>query len=149
VVAAAPDAMRAAVDELVSARPNTIVRVIRAADCATTPAFLTTLGAALGFPEGPVNWNVVEERLYDMTWFPGADGYVIVIENCEQFVSTPTAYDLPILDRILSGIVEEYRAAGRELDPRVLVCQCAPAHLDEFRAMLQRHELVWPLEPTG
>jgi hypothetical protein len=147
VVAATPESVRAAVDELESARPNTIVRTIDAADCSTTPAFLRALRDALEFPDGPVNWNVVNERLYDMTWFPEADGYVVVIVNCEQFASASSADDLSTLDRILSGIVEEYRDAGRELDPRVLVCQCAPAHLDDFAQVLQRLELTWPAAP--
>jgi hypothetical protein len=122
--------------------------MIDAADCSTTPGFLRALRDALEFPDGPVNWNVVEERLYDLTWFPDADGYVVVIMNCEQFASASSADDLPILDRILSGIVEEYRDVGRELDPRVLVCQCARDHLDDFAQLLERLELTWPAAPT-
>jgi hypothetical protein len=148
VMSATPAAATAAAGELEAARPNTIVRTIDAAACSTTPELLTALGAALDFPDGSINWNVVEERLYDLTWFPDADAYVVIVLNCERFASASTAADLPILDRILSGLVAQYRSDGRALHPRLLVCQCDPARLDEFVRLLERHDVAWPAAPT-
>ena len=149
VLSATPEAAIAASEELAAARPNMIVRTVDAAECTTTPELLRALGAALDFPDGPVNWNVVDERLHDLTWYPDADAYVVILLNCERFAIANSAADLPILDRILSGLVDEYRADGRDLDPRLLVCQSAPPHLDEFVAALERFDLDWPPAPTN
>ena len=125
------------------------MRTIDATECSTTSEFLRTLSAALDFPDGDVNWNVVEERLYDMTWYPGADAYVIVILNCEKFESAQSARDLARLDGILSGIVDDYRTAARQLEPRRFVCQCSPSSSDRFGEMLLRLGVQWPPAPMS
>lgn len=117
----------------VEAGEHTVVRTIDAADCLTTPTFLRSIAAALEFPEGSVNWNVVEERLYDLTWFPDADEFVLVLLNCERFIGAPSAHDLPILDDIFQALAEESAGARR----RVLL-QCPADQADEFAALLAR-----------
>ncbi len=149
VMPASDVAVGDAAADLRAARPDTIVRTVDAAECSTTPDFLRSLATALDFPEGDVNWNVVNERLYDMTWYPGADAYVLVLLNCERFESAASAPDLTILDRILTGIVEESTVDARELQPRLLVCQCTPSRLDRFLQLLHGYGLDWPAAPLS
>lgn len=140
VVIAAPAADVAGTAADVSARrPRTVIRNLDAADCLTTPTFLRAFAAALEFPPGNVNWNVVEERLYDLTWFGDADAFVVVLSNCEQFTRSESPRDLAVVDSIFAGLAEDERTT-----PRRLVCQCDPGHLDEFAALLARHDLSWP-----
>jgi len=138
---------RVAADELRTMRPNTIVRTIDATRCSTTPDFLVALATALEFPDEDVNWNIVEERLYDMTWYPAADAYVVILLNCERFITATSAHDLPILDRILAGILEDQRTDDHP-KPHRLVCQCAPSRLDEFVRLLQRLDVRWRPAPS-
>ena len=117
-----------------AAHPHAVIRRIEGERCRTTRDFFRTIAVALDFPDPHISWNILNERLFDLTWLP-ADAYLLLIDNADHFLAEDHSSNLHILLDIFNNLHRYPPTSGVRWVPRKLLLHSVP---DALPALMGR-----------
>jgi hypothetical protein len=121
--------------QLTAAYPQVVVRHVEGAYSRTSIDFFNAIAVALEFPDDRVSWNILNERLFDLTWLP-ARAYLLLIDNADQFLADARDGGLEILIDIFESLNRNHVTSRTERIPQKVLLHCPPSALPDLLVRL-------------